>query len=48
MTDEQLLAYAVNHIRRAQNAKLRGSITINFNDGKIVGTSTASHDKPTP
>lgn len=43
---DKLVSWAVNLITRAVLGKLRGSITIHFNDGEIVNSETKFYEKP--
>lgn len=44
--NDKLISWAVNLITRAVLGKLRGSITIHFNDGEIVNSKTEFYEKP--
>lgn len=46
MNAEKIINYVINHIKRAQLGRLRGSITFHFNDGMLVSTQTTSNEKP--
>lgn len=46
MNAEKIINYVINHVKRAQLGRLRGSITFHFNDGTLVSVQTTSNDKP--
>lgn len=45
MIPEKHMQWAVDLIKRAQIGKLRGSVTIHFNDGFMVSSETKHNEK---